>query len=81
MENSTTQRPSTEDIARQAYFLYQQRGCKPGHELDDWLAAEALLSAAAPEYSGAPSNNGNPTIWSQPVKSPGTRATKRSKTF
>ena len=78
---TTTNKPSTEDIARQAYFLYQQRGCKPGHELEDWLAAEALLSAAAPEYSGASSNNGSQPTWSQPVKPPGTRATKRSKTF
>lgn len=28
-------------IARIAYFRAQQRGFAPGHELDDWLAAEA----------------------------------------
>jgi len=27
-------------IAEAAYFLAQKRGFAPGHELDDWLAAE-----------------------------------------
>jgi Protein of unknown function (DUF2934) len=27
-------------IARSAYFRAEQRGFAPGHELDDWLAAE-----------------------------------------
>ncbi len=27
-------------IAQGAYFLAQKRGFAPGHELDDWLAAE-----------------------------------------
>lgn len=40
--------PSREDIARRAYELYEQRGCLPGHELEDWLAAEAELSATQP---------------------------------
>jgi Protein of unknown function (DUF2934) len=29
-----------EEIRRRAYELYQQRGAKPGHEREDWLAAE-----------------------------------------
>jgi hypothetical protein len=28
-------------IARAAYFLAEQRHFQPGHELEDWLAAEA----------------------------------------
>ncbi|MBL6750963.1 MAG: DUF2934 domain-containing protein [Nevskia sp.] len=28
-------------IARAAYFRAQQRGFAPGHEVEDWLAAEA----------------------------------------
>jgi hypothetical protein len=28
-------------IAKAAYFLAEQRGFAPGHELDDWLAAES----------------------------------------
>lgn len=31
---------SHEAIARSAYFLAEARGFEPGHELDDWLAAE-----------------------------------------
>jgi len=29
-----------EEIRRRAYELYQQRGATPGHEREDWLAAE-----------------------------------------
>jgi hypothetical protein len=28
-------------IAEAAYYRAQQRGFAPGHELDDWIAAEA----------------------------------------
>jgi len=39
-----------EDIARCAYAIYEKRGRQPGHDLDDWLEAEAqLLGAVAPE--------------------------------
>jgi len=32
----------TEDIIRyRAYQLFEQRGCEPGHDLEDWLQAEA----------------------------------------
>jgi hypothetical protein len=30
-------------IARAAYFRAEQRGFAPGHELEDWLAAEAEI--------------------------------------
>ena len=30
-------------IAEQAYQLYQQRGCIPGHDTEDWLEAEGLM--------------------------------------
>ena len=33
-----------EAIARAAYFLAEARGFEPGHELDDWLAAEQQLT-------------------------------------
>jgi hypothetical protein len=32
-------------IARAAYFRAQGRGFEPGHELADWLAAEAEVDA------------------------------------
>jgi DUF2934 family protein len=31
------------DIARRAFELYCARGCRHGHDLDDWLAAEREL--------------------------------------
>jgi hypothetical protein len=33
-------------VALAAYFIAQKRGFEPGHELDDWLAAEAQIAAA-----------------------------------
>ena len=30
-----------EQIRRRAYELYEQRGAENGHELEDWLQAEA----------------------------------------
>ncbi|HET6149019.1 MAG TPA: DUF2934 domain-containing protein [Polyangia bacterium] len=36
-----------EAIARRAYELFQQRGSEPGHEIEDWLQAEAELTARA----------------------------------
>jgi hypothetical protein len=33
-----------EQIATAAYFRAQQRGFEAGHELDDWLAAEAEIA-------------------------------------
>ncbi len=32
-------------IARRAYELYLSRGSEPGHEMEDWLQAEAELKA------------------------------------
>lgn len=32
-----------EAIARRAYEIYRQRGGDEGHELDDWIQAEAEL--------------------------------------
>jgi len=45
-------------IARAAYYFSQQRGFAPGHELDDWLAAESKIDAAlgrneAPTVAGS----------------------------
>lgn len=38
---------SEESIRLAAYFIAERRGFEPGHELDDWLAAEALIGATA----------------------------------
>lgn len=33
-------------IAEAAYYSSERRGFEPGHELDDWLAAEGHIDAA-----------------------------------
>lgn len=39
--------PREEQIATAAYFRALARGFAPGGDLDDWLAAEAEIAAAA----------------------------------
>ncbi len=34
-----------EEIRRRAYELYEQRGCTPGNESEDWLRAEQEIVA------------------------------------
>jgi Protein of unknown function (DUF2934) len=36
-----------EEIRLRAYTLYEERGREDGHEVDDWLRAEAELAAKA----------------------------------
>ena len=36
--------PTFEDIAKRSYEIYLARGAEPGHEVEDWLTAEAELS-------------------------------------
>ena len=55
MQNSTTKRPSTfgrtavensleEQIRTRAYELYEARDREDGHDLEDWLEAEAEIT-------------------------------------
>ena len=43
--SSVQQKVGTEElqdrIRERAFELYEQRGCQDGHDLDDWLQAEA----------------------------------------
>lgn len=36
------------EIAKRAYELYEQRGCRPGHEREDWIRAESELLRTVP---------------------------------
>ncbi len=36
-------RPSPDEISRLAYLLYEARGRVDGHDVEDWLLAEAQL--------------------------------------
>jgi hypothetical protein len=42
--NADYQKPTTEQIAVAAFHLYLENGCQDGHDLDDWLRAEDLLT-------------------------------------
>ena len=42
-ENSFT--PSPDEVARRAFFAYENQGSQPGHEVQHWLTAEADLIA------------------------------------
>jgi len=55
MQNPTTKKPSTfghtkveddleEQIRTRAYELYEARGREEGHDLEDWLEAEAEIT-------------------------------------
>lgn len=41
-----------EDIARKAYFSYIEQGSQPGHDLRDWLEAEAGVRAEQTAQAG-----------------------------
>jgi hypothetical protein len=35
--------PTEEQIRARAHQIYMERGCEPGHDIDDWLQAEYEL--------------------------------------
>ena len=37
--------PSSDEVARRAYFSYVNQGSRPGHDVQHWLEAEAQLLA------------------------------------
>ena len=37
--------PSSDEVARRAYFSYVNQGSLPGHDVQHWLEAEAQLLA------------------------------------
>jgi hypothetical protein len=43
--------PRQSMIAEAAYYRAQRRGFAPGHELDDWLEAEAELARAPASFA------------------------------
>lgn len=42
-----------EEISRRAYELYEARGCEDGHDVEDWLRAEAEANGTALETAAA----------------------------
>jgi hypothetical protein len=43
-------KPSEDDIRAYAYHLYEQSGCSPGHDVDNWLEAISCLNANIPSH-------------------------------
>jgi hypothetical protein len=60
--------PTREQIAARAYQLYLERGCRNGHDMDDWLQAEydlrqlplQKLAEITPPVSRRAKSNGKP---------------------
>ncbi|MGD1079687.1 MAG: DUF2934 domain-containing protein [Candidatus Sulfotelmatobacter sp.] len=46
-EKNETDPNREQEIRRRAYALYEERGHEDGHDVDDWLRAEADVNAAA----------------------------------
>ncbi len=44
-QNEASFTPSPDEVARKAYFAYENEGSQPGHEVQHWLKAEADLIA------------------------------------
>ena len=44
-QNEANFTPSPDEVARKAYFAYENQRSQPGHEVQHWLAAEAELIA------------------------------------
>jgi hypothetical protein len=45
------QEPGEDEIRAYAYHLYQQGNCATGHDVADWLEAQACLKAHIPAHS------------------------------
>lgn len=43
--------PTEADIRDYAYHLYEQGGCAPGHDLDNWLEAKACILSNIPRQN------------------------------
>jgi hypothetical protein len=43
-DSSPDTSPTTEEIAARAYEIYLEGGCADGHDLENWLQAEAELT-------------------------------------
>ena len=51
--------PTEAEISARAYELYLRRGSVPGHEVDDWLQAEAELVAESVNDGSKTGDTGN----------------------
>jgi hypothetical protein len=54
-------------IEQEAYYRAERRGFAPGHELEDWLAAERELLAQESRKPGSGDTAGEPTQSADPA--------------
>ena len=47
----TKPEPLEEQVRDYAYHLYEQGGCTPGHDLDNWLEAKACIVSNIPRQN------------------------------
>jgi hypothetical protein len=62
-------------IAERAYYRAERRGFAPGHELEDWLAAEREIAALK---APAPTRTAEATPIGKPASRRKTRATVKN---
>lgn len=60
-KSNDTATPNSDAIAKRAYELYLQRGSVPGHELDDWVEAEAQVTREA-AHEGEEQSSPQPVV-------------------
>lgn len=66
---SSNPRPTHDEIAALARAIYQEKGCQPGHDLDNWLEAEKRLIRASQNVSTqVPARAASPNPNPQPAK-------------
>ncbi len=60
--NASSQKPTQQQIAVAAFHLYMENGCREGHDLEDWLCAERMLTqkveAVSQTQISEPARNG-----------------------
>jgi hypothetical protein len=49
-KSKTTVAPTEDEIRDYAFHLYQQSGCVPGHDEENWFEAKACLEANIPKH-------------------------------
>lgn len=49
--NTAAEEPLEEEIRDYAFHLYEQNGCAPGHDLDNWLEAKACILTNVPQHA------------------------------
>ncbi|MCX5692256.1 MAG: DUF2934 domain-containing protein [Candidatus Omnitrophica bacterium] len=42
-ENRVSREEFMQLVQKKSYELYEERGCRPGNDLEDWLEAERLV--------------------------------------